>query len=227
MNNNGKTVSYRLKPIFLLLWVLIAIVAIVTIKWIGPMWWSFHIAIVVVSVLILITAAWELWDRTSGKRILLIVTLSLVPLIMGFVADRNISQVVCFLSSGSFEDLRNAPINQDVTVCGYLDDCSSAYFGPHEHVWEVCRIIDTVNSQHSILFYVYDITINLDNQFDWSSLRVYDNGTLMIMTGKMVGLINRENCVVDMFCNAGTLPIATIVRYLHFDVEVDRKSVLR
>lgn len=207
--------TQRAKTLFPLAWILTSIVIIVIIKWIVPNWLSFHIAIAAVSVLIVMTSLLRIWKMYSNRWVYIawVVIVSTAPVFIGVVAGTNISQAVCFLrGSNSFRNLTGISANQDVTVCGYFNGCSSANFGQDQHVWEVCRIVDPIDSESSVLVYTYDITVNLDNPFDWSSLNIYGDGTLIVETGRLVGSINHENCTVDMFCNTEILPLVEIVR---------------
>ncbi|MDX1992620.1 MAG: hypothetical protein SF029_09530 [bacterium] len=210
----GKTLTFPQKLIFPITWIIITVGLVLAVKWVFTFWVSFHITVVVVIVLFVATTVYRPWKSYTKKStyLILVLFLSVTPPALAFAGESAIERAVCLLHGvSSFHHFITTPVNQSVSVCGYIDGCSSAYFGEEQHVWEVCRFVDVTNPDQSVLVYTVDITINIDNQFVFTSLTVYPKGTLLAGRGKLVGSLNWGICTVDAFCHEETLPIAAIV----------------
>ena len=207
--------TFSLGKVFVLLaYLLISLALIASIKLLVPVWSSFHIAIFVALTLIALTAYLRPWEIKSNQRLYasLITLVIIIPMLITLVGEDRVVQTMCFFVGDRLDRLPNIEPGQKVTVCGYFAGCSSAIFGKDEHLWEVCRIVAPTNPALSILVYTADITINLDNQFQWTFLNNKQQGSLIVEHGKLIGKITEDACTVDAFCDLDSIPVAAVVR---------------
>jgi hypothetical protein len=79
--------------------------------------------------------------------------------------------------------------------------------GTEQHQWEVCQLSDPLDPTATVLLYNTDLTLNADNPFDWSSLTIFHDGTLVAADVWVWSIIySPANCALPQFCSAPRLP---------------------
>ena len=132
----------------------------------------------------------------------------IAPLLVALLAKDSLSAAVCLANGAT--PIRNTDRllpGDAATICGYLHGCVAERIGTEQHQWEVCQLSDPLDPRATVLLYNDDLTLNADNQFDWSSLTIFHDGALVAADVWVWDIIQSSaDCALPQFCSAPRLP---------------------
>ncbi len=192
-----------------------AVIALIfAIKYFFPFWHTLHISFISAICGLIIYLRKERREKHwINGYLLIIIVVVIIPLGFGTIGDQAISQIVCSLHGASdFETIRNYSTDSRFILCGFFMGCTKSDISGSAHLWQVCKISSLRNESLSVLLLDYDITVNIDNPFVFSSLERYRHKSLIMEPVKLFKQITSDNCKVIEFCSFDSLPLAEVVR---------------